>query len=156
MTVGNVSPSKGAVLSIGTTQVGSSPPDTFTEIGLVISIPDIGKEYTANSFKPLKDGAEEFTVGGYSVGVLSIPLGKDLNDSGQAAVKAALGVNTYYNFKIVANDTTPTLTVPGRQEFKAKVVGFKTNYGGENSNIGATIMLAVKASSFTDTAAAAS
>lgn len=156
MTVGNISPSKGSTISIGTTQVAASPPDTFVEIGLVVSIPDIGKDYSATAFKSLKTGAEQFTVGGYSAGgVISIPIGKDLNDSGQAAVKAALGDNLNYNFKITDNDTTATLTKPGFVTFKAKVVGFKTNRGGENTNIMGTIMLAIDAASFAETKAAA-
>lgn len=155
MTVGNPAVSKGAVIGIGNTQEGSSPAITYAEIGLVTNINAFGVEYDVVSFKPLKTGAEERLLAGYGVGTITLQLGKDLSDTGQAAVKSALGVNTYYNFQITANDATATLTTPGKQTFKAKVSSYKTNYDSQNNVIGATITLEVKASSFTDVAASA-
>ena len=92
MTVGNPSVSKGAYIGIGNTQEGSSPAITYEEVGLVTGISAFGVEYDVVSFKPLKTGAEERLLAGYGVGTVTLTLGKDLSDTGQAAVKAALGV----------------------------------------------------------------
>lgn len=107
-----VSTSAGTRLYIGTTAlVGLT--DTFTEIGEVGSIPEFGRVYKETVWTPLNSRGEQKYKGSYNDGGMTVPIGKDSSDAGQAACIIALDDDNDYNFKIVANDDVAPVALTG-------------------------------------------
>lgn len=101
-----VATAAGATIYIGTT-ASSAASDTYTEIGEVASIPEFGRVYQEIKWNPINSRGTQKFKGSYDDGSISVPLGKDASDAGQAKVIAALDVDADYNFKVVANDDVP-------------------------------------------------
>lgn len=135
-------PSAGTTLSIGTTATTASS-DSYTLIGSLSAVPEYGVKYDNVRFEDL--GLAEYldNTGAKNPSSMSVSVGRDLADAGQVAVKAANGVNSYYNFKLVHPDGTIDY-------FKAKVQGFATAPGGLTANTMAAVTLQPKASSFSE------
>jgi hypothetical protein len=111
MTAG-VSTAAGAKLFIGTTAlVGAT--DTFVEVGEITGIPEFGRVYNEVKYSPLNSRGVQKFKGSFDDGSVSVPLGKDLTDDGQAALVVALDVDADYNFKVVDNDDVPPVSFTG-------------------------------------------
>lgn len=132
----------GTTISIGTTAATAST-DSYTLIGELSTLPATGDEYTDVPFENLGTASYEHNTGPKNAAAMSVGIGRDLSDAGQTAVRAANGVNSYYNFM---------LTYPnGEKDYlKAKVQGYSTAPGGLTGNIMATIKLQPKPGSFSE------
>lgn len=102
----------GAKILIGTT-ASVAATDTFVEIGEVVTIPEFGRSYNEIKHNPLSSRGTQKFKGSYDDGSITISLGKDASDAGQAAVIAALDIDSDYNFKVVANDGVAALSILG-------------------------------------------
>jgi hypothetical protein len=131
-----VQPAAGTKIAIGTT--ASDPTaDSFTVIADLATLPEFGKQFDDVPFENLGEAKYEHNTGAENAPSMSIGLGRDLTDAGQAAVQAANGVNSFYNFKVIYPDAT-------FDYFKAKVQGFTTAPGGLTGNVMANIKVQPK------------
>lgn len=101
-----VATASGARLYIGTTAANQAT-DTFIEVGEVMNIPAFGRKYNEIKYTPLNTRGVQKFKGAYDDGSITVGLGKDITDAGQAALNAALDVDADYNVKIVDNDDIP-------------------------------------------------
>src|SRR5262245_54719361 len=62
---------------------------TYTEIGLVETIGEFGRQFEVVSFQGLFDGRTLKLKGGFNDGTLEVGLGQDLSDAGQELLKEA-------------------------------------------------------------------
>jgi hypothetical protein len=109
-----VATAAGSTLSIGTTATVAAT-DTYAAIGNITGLPEYGRVYSEIKFSPLSSRAVQKFKGSYDDGSVSVPMGKDLSDAGQAALQTALDSDDDYNFKVVDNDdvvaTSATVTM---------------------------------------------
>jgi hypothetical protein len=101
-----VATASGARLYIGTTAADQAT-DSFTEVGEVMDIPAFGRKYGEIKYAPLNTRGVQKFKSNYDDGSITVTLGKDINDDGQAALNDALDVDADYNIKIVDNDDVP-------------------------------------------------
>lgn len=147
------STSAGSHFYIGTTAAVPST-DVYTEVGVVNNIPEFGRSYSEIKFDALNNRDTLKYKGQRDDGSITIELGRNLSDSGQAAMIAALDMDFDYNFRITLNDaSTATGATPTTFEFKAKVMSFTTNIGTANQVVGAKAMISIKTSSIVETPA---
>jgi hypothetical protein len=137
----------GTVLSIGTTATTASS-DSYTAIGSLSAVPETGDEYDNVSFESLSTSEYVHNTGAKNVPSSVVGIGRDLTDAGQVAVRAANGVNSYYNFRLTYPDGS-------FDYYKAKVQGYRTAPGGLTGNIMASIKLQPKPGSFSEGVAGA-
>lgn len=104
-----VATAAGARLYIGTT-ADDPLTDTYTEVGEVASLGEFGRTYAEVTWSPINSRGVQKFKGSFNDGSLAVGLGRDINDAGQAAMKAALDVDADYNVKVVANDDLPVAT----------------------------------------------
>lgn len=115
-----VSTAAGAVLSIGSTATNQTT-DTYTAIGEVTAISEFGRVYNTVKYSPLGSRGVQKFKGSYDDGTVTVSMGKDLSDAGQAAALVARDSDFDYNFKVVDNDDVPatsatvtmTIAAPG-------------------------------------------
>jgi len=101
-----VSPAGGTQLYIGTTaSVGST--DTFTLVGSLNSIGPFGVGFNEIKFEDLGLNEVFKFKAARDDGSITVALGKDLSDAGQAALLAAALVKDDYNIKVTYNDSQP-------------------------------------------------
>lgn len=105
-----VATAAGAKLYIGTT-ADDGTTDSFIEVGEVASLGEFGRTYAEVTWSPINSRGVQKFKGSYNDGSLAVGLGRDINDAGQAAMKAALDVDADYNFKVVANDDVAPIAV---------------------------------------------
>ena len=148
----SVHTSAGSKISIGTTAPASNKTqfeaDVYDEIGETVSIGEFGRTYQENTFTSISNRAVRKFKGSYNDGNLTLGIGKDAKDAGQAALQAALDDDRDFNFKVELNDEDEE-TDGGSTTiyFRAKVMGFTTNINDVNSTVGGTVTLALESGS---------
>lgn len=148
-----VQTSAGSKLYIGTT-ASNAASDSYVEIGSIVNIPEFGRTYDEFTFASLGDRAVQKFKGTYNDGSVTIELGRDPSDAGQAAIQTALDHDFDYNFKVSLNDASPVSgSHPTIIYFKAKVMSYTTNIGAPNQVVGAKTLLGIKSGSITEIAA---
>lgn len=106
---------------------------SYTEIGKVESVGEIGPQAQDVSFTPLGGDDVQHLKGSTDNGSTTITAASDPLDAGQIALKAAAQTKYEYALKIVladaadGNDTDTTIYVRG------PVMGGRTNIGGANN-----------------------
>lgn len=130
-----VTTAAGTSISIGTTSATASS-DTYKLIGEVTNVSEFGREYQEITHQPMNSRETQKFKGSYNSGSVTLQLGADLEDDGQAALVAALDSDSKYNFKI----TYPTGDI---RYFKAAVMSYKENPQNTNSIIGASVTLSI-------------
>lgn len=148
-----VQTSAGCKIYIGTTESTPSP-DDYLEIGEVTNFSEFGRVYQLITHQSIGERGDRKFKGSYNDGEITLQLGRDPSDTGQAAAITARDSDEDYNFKIELNDDTVALPTPTTFEFKGKVMSYTANIGGPNQVVGATLMIAIKSGSITETAAA--
>ena len=107
---------------------------TFVEVGEVTDVPEYGASASVVEHMPLATGVVEKYKGFINFGSMSVSLGRDVDDAGQALLKAAVtgaGKNVEHSFKIGFPD--------GSSEYATgKVFSYTTNPGSANSIVGST------------------
>jgi hypothetical protein len=98
---------------------------TYTEVGEVTNIPEYGGSYQLVTHEPLASRAVVKRKGSLNHGSLTLQLGKDINDAGQALLKTAYGEDEAYSFEITLQDGT-------KQYSTGMVFSYTTNIGGSN------------------------
>lgn len=141
----------GSKLYIGTT-AESGAGDTFDPVAEIESIGEFGRQYEEIRFTAIDNRRTQKFKGAYDNGSLSLALGRDLSDDGQAALKAAAATDGAYNIKIELNDA-PAGGTPTTFAFKARVMSFTANIGGVNDLVRAACTLSLT-SDVTETPAA--
>jgi hypothetical protein len=107
---------------------------TFTVIGEVISIGEYGATQEEVTHTPLTSGIVQKFKGATNNGSLSIEMGHDLSDAGQALLLAASdGAAKFTNHSV-------KVTYSGGQidAFQGLVFGYNRNPGAINSMVGST------------------
>ena len=116
----------GATIAIGTTTAADDAAefaaDTYTEIGEVSDSGQFGDTRQIVTWQSLADGRVRKARGSADAGDMTITVGFDGSDAGQAAVKAAFAVSSQtadeFNFRVQLNDGTVT---PTTFYFRARV-----------------------------------
>lgn len=119
-----------------------------TEVGLIESMGEFGKQYDLASFQAVGDGRMRKLKGGFNEGNLALVCGLDLSDPGQAALKTyadAADQNAYpVKLTIVTESGTDTYY------FGVKVMSFRTVLGSVNNVVKVNISLEITTGVFTD------
>lgn len=148
-----LSTAAGTTIEIGTT-LADTEADSYTNIGKVANLGNFGRVYQPIEFSSLDDRNVLKFKGQRDDGNITMELGRDLSDAGQAAVKVALDSDYDYNFRVILNDESADSGSSGTvYYFKAKVMSFTTNVNDPNSVVGASVDLAIKSGSLDEIAA---
>jgi hypothetical protein len=107
---------------------------TWTEIGLVRSIPEYGDRAGLISSAVVGDGRVRKSKGSRDAGDTSIVVYPDPSDAGQQALIAAEATNNYYPIKVLKPDRLSAGGTDGIDYFMG-LVSSKNNSGGENDTI---------------------
>lgn len=147
-----VQTSAGCKIYIGTAETIASP-DDYLEIGEVVNYSEFGRVYTQIKHDSIGTRGTRKFKGTYDDGSLTLQLGRDPADTGQAAAIVARDSDDDYNFKVTLNDDVGANNVPTTFTFLAKVMSYTTNIGGPNQVVGATMMIDIKSGSIAEVAA---
>lgn len=107
---------------------------TYQEIGEVVSVGEYGASQQVVNHEPLKTGITEKYKGFTNFGSVTVEMGRDASDAGQAALAAgSTGAEkfTEHSFKV---------EYPGGDVdyFQGKIFGYTKNPGGANSIVSAS------------------
>lgn len=147
-----VQTSAGCKIYIGTTEATASP-DDWLEIGEVTNFSEFGRVYQLITHQSIGERGDRKFKGSYNDGEISLQLGRDPSDAGQAAAITARDADSDYWFKVELNDDTAALTTPTTFTFQGKVMSYTANIGGPNQVVGASIQIAITSGTITETAA---
>lgn len=113
---------------------------TWTAIGEVTDLGELGREYTLVTHNPVGNRSTQKYKGSFNEGKMSLKIGFDFADAGQVLLKAALLLDTPYAFKMVIQS--------GRIfYFQALVMQVKPNVGSVNNITTAAVELEITTSS---------
>jgi hypothetical protein len=107
---------------------------TWVEVGEVENLGEFGDESGAINFTGLKDGRTRTRKGPRDAGSMSVVVGDDMLDVGQAAMEAAEASPLDYNFKVVLNDAVTVGGSPSEHYYRGLVMSKRRNVG-DASNI---------------------
>lgn len=136
--------------SAGTTlSVSASNPATFNEagygalsmtlVGEVTDLGEFGREYNLVTHNPLASRGTVKKKGSFNEGAITLQLGLDNADAGQAILQAARDSDNDYSFKIA-------LQGGDIYYFQAQVMGFKVGVGGVDQITSASVTLEITTS----------
>lgn len=97
----------------------------YTTVGEITNIPEYGGSYSLVTHEPLGDRSVVKRKGTLNHGSISLQIGKDIDDTGQALMNIAYGEDEVYSFKITLQDGTVQYTT-------GQVFSFTTNVGDSN------------------------
>lgn len=115
---------------------------TFTTIGEITDIGEIGGEWSKQEHKPVNGSVVKFK-GAYDPGETTFQMALDTDDAGQILAKAAMRSTANYYFKI----TAPNGDI---YYMAAKVMSFKVNFGGSESVITASMKVDISGTGTVD------
>jgi hypothetical protein len=135
MTINTASGSK---VYIGTTASASTltqfEADTYILVGEVENLGEFGDQSSEVTFAAIGDGRVRRSKGARDAGTMSVVVGRDPNDAGQAAMEAAEATNFNYNFKVVHADAINENWSDTIEYFRGLVMSKRTNVG-TNDNV---------------------
>ena len=102
---------------------------TFVDVGEVTNIPEYGGAYQLVTHEPLATRSVVKRKGSLNNGSITLQIGKDIEDAGQALLKAAYGEDETYSFEVTLQDGTT-------QYFQGQVFSYTTNVGNSNQITG--------------------
>lgn len=141
---------------IGGTTEGPQSELAYQEIGEIANGGEIGPQFELITFAALADRNVRKFKGTRNDGTITLELGKDAQDAGQADLLAALESDLAFNFKIELNDNPGGSTgTPTTIYFQGKVFSYVSQIGEVNSIIGATCTIEVDSGTVVEVAAAA-
>lgn len=122
-----------STLAIGTTTVVNNQADyeadSYAAVGEVEDLGEFGDTAEEITFTSLADRRVRKFKGSFNAGTLTVTVGKDTSDSGQAAMIAAFASDDDYNFRVQLNDTPVGGTTPTTLYFSGKVMSIPNNVG---------------------------
>ena len=148
-----VQTSAGCKIYIGTSEATASP-DDWLEIGEVTNFSEFGRVYQLITHQSVNERGDRKFKGSYNDGDITLQLGRDPSDTGQAAAIAARDSDDDYWFKVTLNDDSVSVTTPTTFTFQGKVMSYTVNIGGPNQVVGASMQIAITSGTITETAAA--
>lgn len=86
------------------TETGYEALSDFVEVGEISSLPEHGPASNLVTFVDLKTGAERKTFGSTNYGSMTIPVGYDPDDAGQAILRTANENRTAISVKVTYSD----------------------------------------------------
>jgi len=113
---------------------------TYTTIGEVTNLGEIGREYNLVTHQPLASRGTVKKKGSFNDGQLTINVGLDNSDAGQTLLKTALASDNDYSFLVTLQDGA-------KRYFQGQVMSFKTNVGGVDDITAATITVEITTNS---------
>jgi len=102
---------------------------TYTTVGEITNIPEYGGAYSLVTHEPLGNRSVVKRKGTVNHGSLTLQIGKDIDDAGQALLKTAYGEDEVYSFEITLQDGT-------KQYSTGMVFSYTTNVGNSNQITG--------------------
>lgn len=114
---------------------------TYTDIGEVTDVGELGREYTLVTHNPVGNRATQKFKASFNEGKISLKVGLDNADAGQILLKAATLLDVPYSFKITLQGATRVFY------FQAMVLSFKSNVGSVNNITTAAMELEITTSS---------
>lgn len=110
----------------------------FVDVGEVENVPEFGGTSQEITFTSLKDAVVRKAKGAFDAGSVSLVLGRDVSDAGQALLKsgAVHTNNTEHSFEV----TFPDGSI---QYFSALVMSYTTNTNDVNSIIRSTALVSI-------------
>ena len=122
-----------STLAIGTTTVANNQADyeadSYAAVGEVEDLGEFGDTAEEITFTSLADRRVRKFKGSFNAGTLTVTVGKDTSDAGQAAMIAAFASDDDYNFRVQLNDTPVGGTTPTTLYFSGKVMSIPNNVG---------------------------
>lgn len=115
----------------GTDTFANFDAQTYTAVGEVTDLGEVGREYSTVNHSPLGSRRVQKLKGSYNSGALQIQMGRDANDAGQTLLTTALTSDNAYSFKIV-------LANGKKVYFRGLVMSYKTGIGGVDQVTGGT------------------
>lgn len=120
---------------------------SWIEVGEIEDLNEFGDEVNPVTFTALADSRVRKFKGSYDAGTMSITVGFDAGDTGQAALADALNdsTSTNYLFKIEYNDDPDdgANSAPTRRFFGGKVMSMRENVGSVDNIIRATVNIGI-------------
>lgn len=129
--------SAGSTISIATGVPGTYDATGFNAmtwlvIGEVTDIGEFGKEFNLVTHSPVGTRGVKKLKGSFNNGSIQLQMARDsAAGSNQAALKAALGSDASYSFKVTLQDATKMM-------FTGKVMSYKAQVGGVDQVTGAS------------------
>jgi hypothetical protein len=151
-----VNTTSGCTIAIGHSTIVNPVPsaDTYTVIGFPTNLGAFGRTYVEINFDDLSNRNTLKFKGQRNDGTMAIQVGRAAEDAGQAAAIVARDSDQDFNFRVTLNDSSGTTSAtPTTFYFLAKVMSYTTNIGGPNKVVDATVNVAIKSGSITETAA---
>jgi hypothetical protein len=118
---------------------------TYTEVGLIESFGEFGRQFELASFQAVADGRTHKLKAGFNDGQVQFTLGQDLADAGQALLKAAAEASSQANFgfRIEMNDPPSAVGGPTTFFFRGLAMSYRTQMGAANAVVKAMTALEV-------------
>lgn len=142
-----VNTAAGATIFIGGTNLASNQTeyeaDSYTEVGEVEDMGEFGDESEEITFAALKDGRVRKFKGPRDAGTMTVVVGDDQADEGQAAMEAAEASPLDYNFKVVLNDAVTLGGTDSIHYFHGKVMSKRRNVGNVSNIVRRTFNVGV-------------
>jgi hypothetical protein len=127
---------------------------SWTEIGEVQNLGQIGDSANIVNFVSLSDGRVRKLKGARDAGTLALVCGRDPLDAGQVACVAAEATASEYAFKLVANDKPNASGTPTTHFFRGIVTSKQESYGAADDVVTVTFNVQVNSELFSDLAEA--
>jgi hypothetical protein len=109
---------------------------TWTNIGEVTNLGDLGKEYTLVTYTPLASRRVQKLKGSYNQGSMQLELARDTADAGQTALRTARDSDNAYAFRLTLQNGT-------KLYFTGVVMGYKTSVGSTDQITSASATLEI-------------
>lgn len=150
----SLSQAAGAKIYIGGKTVSLASETNWQLIGEVVSMGEFGRVYALVTHVSLDNRNVRKFKGSRNDGAVTLQLGRDAADDGQADLIVALDDDDAYNFKIeLADDPGGTGNSPTTRLFQAKVMSYTMNVGEADSIVGSTVTLEIESGTTSETAA---
>ncbi len=117
---------------------------TFTDVGEVTNIPEIGRVYDLITHNPVGERKTFKFKGNYNDGTMTLAMGRATDDAGQAIMKTAVDSDLPISFSITYNDdpggsgSSPTI-----QYFQGLVMSYPTETGDGNQILAANTQIEI-------------
>lgn len=132
----------GGVMTLKTPVQADYEEESYLEVGEIETLGNFGDKSSPITFTSLADSRVRKLKGPRDAGDMTLTVGDDPTDEGQAALIAAEATTFDYAFKVVGNDAqtpggTPSISYfYGKVMSKEKAVGTATNVVKRNFSVG--------------------
>lgn len=153
-----VNTASGCAIYIGTTADADSQSefeaDTYTLVGEVTNMGEFGRVYALITHSSLDDRNVRKFKGQRDDGTMTLIVGSDAQDAGQAALYDALDSDQDFNIKVEENDDTDESgATPTTSYFRAKIMSARKTIGDAQNVVTRRIDVAIQSGSIIEVAA---